>query len=84
MPSACLTQSSASFFGQRVQGEETVAANAQMNIWRIRNARTEMLQALLEEPSSASMNRIMNLERYDRAARAKRRRVLKSLKAPQR
>ncbi|WP_369725985.1 hypothetical protein AB8Z38_15645 [Bradyrhizobium sp. LLZ17] len=67
-------------FGERIQGEETVAANAQMNLWRIRNLRTEMLQAFLDEPSPASMKRIMNLERYERAARAKRKRLAKRLK----
>jgi hypothetical protein len=70
--------------GQRIQGEETVAASAQINLWRIRNARTEMLQAFLDEPSLASMKRIMNLERYERAARARQRRVLKSLKTSER
>lgn len=27
--------------GQRIRGEETIAVRAQMNLWRIRNVRTE-------------------------------------------
>jgi hypothetical protein len=67
-------------FAQRIQGEEIVAANAQMSLSRIRNVRTEMLQAFLDEPSPTSMKRIMNLERYERAARAKRKRLSNRLK----
>lgn len=59
-------------------GEETIAVRAQMNLWRIRNVRTEMLRALLDEPSNTGMKRIMNLERYERAARAKWKRCLRS------
>lgn len=59
-------------------GEETIAMRAQMNLWRIRNVRTEMLRALLDEPSNTGMERIMNLERYERAARAKWKRCLRS------
>lgn len=64
--------------GQRIRGEETIAVRAQMNLWRIRNVRTEMLRALLDEPSNTGMKRIMNLERYERAARAKWKRCLRS------
>lgn len=64
--------------GQRTRGEETIAVRAQMNLWRIRNVRTEMLRALLDEPSNTGMKRIMNLERYERAARAKWKRCLRS------
>ena len=58
--------------GQRIGGKETMAARAHMNLWRIRSVRTEMLRRLLDEPSETGMKRIMNLERYERAARAKR------------
>jgi hypothetical protein len=64
--------------GQQIQEEEITGANAQVDLWRIRSVRTEMLRELLDNPSDNSMKQITNLERYERAARAKWKRFLRS------
>jgi len=69
--------------GQQIQEEEITGANAQVDLWRIRSVRTEMLRELLDNPSDNSMKQITNLERYERAARAKWKRFLRSFEKSQ-
>ncbi len=58
----------------------TDLAQAKLRLLHIRDVRQEMLAALLKCPSPKQMRRLIRLERYERAARAQQRRVLKTLR----
>jgi hypothetical protein len=60
----------------RVNSADLVSVK--LDLWRIRSARCQMLDALLLDPNLERLNELRGLFRYERAAFARQKRLLKS------